>query len=86
MKIVLVGQLHVRRKILWGVAFVLSFMLGAFGTVVSAATYFARSGTFSPIAAIIIGFGGPFITVCSGIQRGLKSPLEQLTPLNGSAA
>ena len=85
MKIVLVGQLHGRRKILCGVAFVLSFMLGAFGAVVAAATYFALSGTFSPIAAII-GFGGPFITVCSGIQRGLKSPLEQLTPLNGSVA
>ncbi|NBU76918.1 MAG: hypothetical protein EBS30_17165 [Planctomycetes bacterium] len=60
-------------------AFVFSSTLGAFGAVISAAIYFALSGTFFPIA-IIIGFGGPFI-----IQRGLKSPLEQLTSLNGSA-
>jgi hypothetical protein len=84
MKVVLVGQSHGRWKIMWGVAFVFSSTLGAFGAVISAAIYFALSGTFFPIA-IIIGFGGPFITVCSGIQRGLKSPLEQLTSLNGSA-
>ncbi len=84
MRVELVGQSHEGRKIRWGVAFVLSCVLGIFGAVAASATYFALSGTFSPIAAII-GFGGPFVTVGSGIQRALKSPIKQLTPLNGSA-
>ncbi len=82
---ILVGQSHGRRKIRWGAAFLVSCALGVFGAVVAAATYFALSGMFSPIAAII-GFGGPFITVGSGIQRALKLPIEQLTPLSGTPA
>lgn len=82
--IVLVGQSQGRRKIRWGTAFLISCALGLFGAAVAATTYFALCGSFSPMA-IIIGFGGPFITVGSGIQRALKLPVEQLAPLNGSA-
>lgn len=83
--ILLVGRSQGRRKIRWATAFLISCALGFFGAAVAAATYFLLSGTFSLIAALL-GFGGPFITVGSVIQRALNLPMEKLTPLNGSPA
>jgi hypothetical protein len=57
-------------RVYWGKAFLLSSVLGLFGAAVASAAYFALTYQFSPLAALI-GFGGPFITVGSGIARTL---------------
>jgi hypothetical protein len=84
MKIVLVGQLDNRRHIRWGAALLLSCALGAFVAGAVTVAYFALSGGFSPLAAMI-GFAGPLITVGVGIQSALQLPVEQLTPLDPAA-
>jgi hypothetical protein len=63
----------------------LSCALGIVNAVVAMALYLAISGGFSPLAAII-GFGGPFVTVGTGIQIARRLPVEQLTPLGNRAA
>lgn len=76
--VILVGQSNGMRRIRWGAAFLLGCALGAFGAAIAVIVYYALSGTFSPLA-LIIGFGGPFITVGSGIRRAWRLPGEQLT-------
>jgi hypothetical protein len=85
MGVILVGQLDNRRHIRWGAAFLLSCALGIFSAAFAMALYFAISGGFSLLAAMI-GFGGPFITVGTGIQIARRLPVEQLAPLANSAA
>jgi hypothetical protein len=62
-------------------ALVLSCALGVFCATFSAALYYFLSRTVS-LPLIGITFLGPFLTVGSGIQRALRLPVEQLTPLD----
>lgn len=85
MKLVFVGQSDGRRQIKWSAALLASCLLGMVSAAVAVALYFLLTRTIS-VPCAVLGFFGPFISIGSGIQRALKLPLEQLTPLDHPSA
>jgi hypothetical protein len=83
--IVLVGQVNGRRKIRWGVAFLLSCALGILGASLATAFHFVLAGQASLLAASF-GFLIPFCIVGHGIGNACQLPVEQLSLLKTSAS
>ena len=77
--IVLVGQVNGRRKIRWGVAFLLSCAFGIICASLVTAFYFVLAGQTSLLAALF-GFLMPFSLVGHGIGNACRLPVEQLNP------
>lgn len=81
MRVILVGQQHRRRRVLWpaafGLALLLTVVLGAAGSL----TYFLLAGEWSVLAALVPAMGGP-VVVGVGLLEGLKTPVEKLTLLD----
>jgi hypothetical protein len=80
MRVLIVGQLDGKRRVRWGAALLVACLLGAFGALGAGVTYYALSGAVSP-PALMLGFGGGFIALGTGVVRALQLPVEQLTPL-----
>jgi hypothetical protein len=74
MNVTVVEQRNGKPHIRWAAAILLSCVLGIFTSAVAIGLYYMLAGTFS-LPAALIGFGGPFITVGSGIMREMKKPV-----------